>query len=54
MLKSNNYLYTCVPICCLSQKQTDVSHSSSEAEIISLDTGVRMDGITCTNDFPHD
>ena len=27
------------------QKQTSVSHSSTEAEIISLDAGLRMDGI---------
>ena len=27
------------------QKQTSVSHSSTEAEITSLDAGLRMDGI---------
>ena len=26
------------------QKQTSVSHSSTEAEVISLDAGLRMDG----------
>ena len=26
-------------------KQTSVSHSSTESEIISLDTGLRLDGL---------
>ena len=30
----------------MCKKQTSVSHSSTEAEIISLDAGPRMDGIT--------
>ena len=34
-----------VPISWICKKQTSVSHSSTEAEIISLDTGLRMDGI---------
>ena len=29
----------------MCKKQTSVSHSSAEAEIISLDAGLRMDGI---------
>ena len=29
----------------MRKKQTSVSHSSTEAEIISLDAGLRMDGI---------
>ena len=29
----------------LCKKQTAVSHSSTESEIISLDTGLRLDGI---------
>ena len=29
----------------MCKKQTSVSHSSSEAEVISLDAGLRMDGI---------
>ena len=29
----------------IGKKQTSVSHSSSEAEVISLDAGLRMDGI---------
>ena len=29
----------------LCKKQTSVSHSSTEAEVISLDAGLRMDGI---------
>ena len=37
--------HTFVPISWTSKKQTSVSHSSTEAEIISLDAGLRMDGI---------
>ena len=33
-----------VPMSWLGKKQTSVSHSSKEAEIISLDAGLRMDG----------
>ena len=29
----------------MSKKQTSVSHSSTETEIISLDAGLRMDGV---------
>ena len=29
----------------MCKKQTSVSRSSTESEVISLDTGVRMDGI---------
>ena len=29
----------------MSKKQTAVSHSSTESEIISLDTGLRLDGL---------
>ena len=29
----------------MCKKQTSVSHSSTESEIISLDTGLRLDGI---------
>ena len=29
----------------LCKKQTSVSHSSTESEIISLDAGLRMDGL---------
>ena len=36
---------TFVPICWMCKRQTSVSHSSTEAEIISLDAGPRMDGI---------
>ena len=36
---------TFVPISWKCKKQTSVSHSSTEAEIISLDAGLRMDGI---------
>ena len=37
--------HTFVPISWMCKKQTSVSHSSTESEIISLDAGVRMDGI---------
>ena len=37
--------HTFVPISWMSKKETSVSHSSTEAEIISLDAGLRMDGI---------
>ena len=37
--------HTYVPISWMSKKQTSVSHSSTEAEIISLDAGLRLDGI---------
>ena len=34
-----------VPISGMCKKQTSVSHSSTESEIMSLDAGLRMDGI---------
>ena len=37
--------HTFVPISWMCKKQTSISHSSTEAEIISLDAGLRMDGI---------
>ena len=37
--------HTFVPISCMCKKQTAVSHSSTESEIISLDTGLRLDGL---------
>ena len=37
--------HTLVPICWMCKKQTAVSHSSTESEIISLDTGLRLDGL---------
>ena len=40
--------YTFVPISWMCKKQTSVSHSSTESEIISLDTGLRLDGILCS------
>ena len=36
---------TFVPISWMCKKQTSVSHSSTESEIISLDTGLRLDGL---------
>ena len=36
---------TFVSISWMCKKQTSVSHSSTEAEVISLDAGLRMDGI---------
>ena len=37
--------HTFVPISWMCKKQTSVSHSSTESEIIFLDAGLRMDGI---------
>ena len=37
--------HTFVPISCMCKKQTSVSHSSTESEIISLDAGLRLDGV---------
>ena len=37
--------HTFVPISWICKKQTSVSHSSKESEIISLDTGLRLDGL---------
>ena len=36
--------HTNVPISWMCEKQTSVSHSSTESEIISLDAGLRLDG----------
>ena len=36
---------TFVPVRWMCKKQTSVSHSTTESEIISLDAGLRMDGI---------
>ena len=36
---------TFVPVSWMSKKQTSVFHSSTEAEVISLNAGLRMDGI---------
>ena len=37
--------HTFVPVSWMCKKQTSVSHSSTEFEIISLDAGLRLDGI---------
>ena len=37
--------HTFVPISWMCKKKTSVSHSSTESEIISLDAGLRLDGI---------
>ena len=37
-------IHTFVPISWMCKKQTSVSHSSAESEIISLDAGLRLDG----------
>ena len=37
--------HTFVPISWMCKKQTSVSHSSTELEIISLDAGLRLEGI---------
>ena len=36
---------TFVPVGWMYKKQTSVSHSSTESEIISLDAGLRIDGL---------
>ena len=40
--------HTVVPINWMCQKQTSVSHSSTDSEIISLDAELRLDGNTRT------
>ena len=37
--------HTFVPISWMCKKQTSVSHSSTESEIISLDAGLKLDGV---------
>ena len=37
--------HTFFPISWMCKKQTAVSHSSTESEIVSLDTGLRLDGL---------
>ena len=37
--------HTFVAVSWMCKKQTSVSHSSTESEIISLDAGLRMDGL---------
>ena len=37
--------HTFLPISWMCKKQTSISHSSTEAEVISLDAGPRVDGI---------
>ena len=37
--------HTFVPKSWMCKKQTSFSHSSTESEIISLDTGLRLDGL---------
>ena len=37
--------HTFVPVSWMCKKQTSVSHSSTESEIISLYTGLRLDGL---------
>ena len=39
------FLEVIVPISRMCKKQTAVSHSSTESEIISLDAGLRLDGL---------
>ena len=43
--KTRSQHHTFVPTSRMWKKQTSVSHSSAEAEIISLDAGFRMDEI---------
>ena len=37
--------HTFVPISWMCKERTSVSHSSKESEIISLDAGLRLDGV---------
>ena len=39
-------LHTFVPISWMSKKQAAVSHSSAESDFISLDAGLRTDGLS--------
>ena len=41
--------HTFVPVSWMCKKQTSVSHSSTESEIISLDAGLRLDGLPALN-----
>ena len=41
--------HTSVPISWMCKKQTAVSHSATESEMISLDTGLRLDGLLLWN-----
>ena len=43
------YLRTFVPFGWMCKKQTSVSHSSTEAEVLSLDAGFRMDGTSAVD-----
>ena len=36
---------TFVPVSWMCKKQTSVSHGSTEPEVVSLDAGLRLDGI---------
>ena len=40
--------HTFVPISWTCKKQTAVSQCSTESDIISLDTGLRLDGFACS------
>ena len=39
---------TLVPKSWMCKKQSSVSHRSTESEIISLDAGLRVDGLSCS------
>ena len=45
--------HTFVPISWMCKKQTSVSHSSTESEIISLDAGLGSDGILALDLWAH-
>ena len=44
-LLEEHYAFLVATISWMCKKQTSVSHSSTESEIISLDTGLRLDGL---------
>ena len=45
-LRGEHYVFSAVThFSWMCKKQTSVSHSSTESEIISLDTGLKLDGL---------
>ena len=43
--------HTFVPMSWMCQKQTSVSHSSTQSEIISLDARLRLDGVPALDEW---
>ena len=38
-------IHICVPISWMCKKETSIKHSSTESEIVSLEAGLRLDGV---------